>query len=292
MCPGCGDEIHHRCHDTGPAALREALIALLTWKPHGVDRGIEKAIRKVGEAAGWIDKGSDFVKTPFFGGEPWTYGMFGKEDGRSVKSRIDSVIEAAGLNPHEIRAEAWKTLEEDDKERTRMATRRAEVQDERAKAIKLFRSKAPLEEKIARLDAILARKSEILNPAEKDDSGAGGWNHLYKWLREQYGDGISPTINRQRIEHCREVAFKTGVYLLSLTGSSGDGRGLAPIFAHRYQSEDDAKRVLMTKCPFDPSSEDPFKRALYARIRTNSDLGEAYVRKADGTWKHEPRKER
>jgi hypothetical protein len=293
MCPGCGDEVHHRCGEQGPGALRDALLQLLTWHPHWVEPSVKKAIQKAGEASGWIEKGSDFSKTPFFGGEPWTYGMFDKEDGRSVVAYINAVIRACGFDPAEIRKAAWAILDKQDAERKRLADRREEIGKERADAIKLFGSKAPLAKKIERLDAILAYKSEILNPLADDDDGGGGWGHLHKWLKEQYGGGINPTVNRQRIEHCRKVAIETGVFALHLYGTKGDGRGVVAIFSKRFQSYDAALRTLTaaTTVKQDGTSKDPFARAVYARLRANGDSGETYVRDASGAWTREPSKE-
>lgn len=292
MCPGCGDEIHHRCGETSTESLREALVSLLTWVPHWVSPSVEKAIEKAGRVSGWISKDDDLRRTPFFGGEKWLYGMF-EEDGRSATALLNAVIRTAGFKPEDLRSAAWAILDKEAKERKRLADRREEISKERADAIKLFGSKAPLAEKIACLDAILAYKSEIVNPLAKDDDGGEGWDFLYRVLRDQYGGGISPTVNRQRIEHCRKVAIETGAFALHLYGTNGDGRGVVAIFSKRFQSHDAALKALKaTTTPHqDSTSKDPFARAVYARLRANGSTGETYVRDANGVWTREPSKE-
>lgn len=287
MCPGCGDKVHHRCHEENRNKLKEAFISLLNYVPGCVDPGVKKAIQKAGEESGWIEKGLKVEETPFFGGEPWTYGMFGKEDGRSVKAYLNGVMRAAGFDPETLRTEAYQQIEAKETEKKRIEKHRTQNRDKRQSAIKLFKSKAPLAEKVVKLDEILEEKSNILDPNTDDDSGSGGWNHLYRWLHDQYEGGINEEVNRQRIENMRTVARARGTFILRLRGSDGGLSAIQIIFEKRFMKRTDAEKALAALVTYNPLSKNPFERAIHAMIRTNADCLQTYVRNGDGTWAKE-----
>jgi hypothetical protein len=286
LCAECGVGIHHHCHDAGVTEMKEALISLLRYVPEHCEPEVAKAIEKAGRASGWHDKDTKLTKSPLFGGEPWTYGMFGKEDGRTVKALVNRIIRAAGLEPDEVRAEAWRTLEEDDDVNEARAARREKISAERREAIALFKGDAPLSEKVAKLDALLKEGAKLLVPTLDDNDGNGGWGHLRKWVRDQYEGGINEDVNRLRVEALRKVAIEEGIYIVQLYAPSGKR-----IFARRYATIEEANAAVTSAGKYDPTSKELFRRASYARVGTNVDTSHRYMRDKNGAWIPEPQEQ-
>jgi len=286
LCPECGSGIHHHCYDAKKSALKKAAIQLLQYVPEYCDPAVVKAIEKAGRASGWHDAETELTESPFFGGEPWTYGMFGKEDGRTVKALINNLLSAAGLDPEEVRAEAWRTVERHDAENKKREERRAKMTADRLAAVKLFQSKAPLDEKIAKLDEILKDMAKYLVPTLDDKDGGGGYGHLYKWLRDRYEGGINDDVNRLRVEALRKIAIEEGVYHVSLYSPNGEC-----IHTHRHATLEDAIDFVTGRpAKYDPTSKELLKRATYARVGTNAQTLHRYMRDAKGAWMAEPEK--
>lgn len=283
MCPECGEIVSHVCHHSGD--LKAAFVDLLEYVPSWAEPEVVRAIERVGRKSGWIDEKEDVTSSPFFGGEAWTYGMFGKEDGRSVRGLLNNLMSAAGIDPLALRNEvalrkATKAHEEESRKKN-VADRKSE----RNKAIKLFRSKASLKRKTALLDAIIAEESKFLNPLKGEE-----WDSLYERLASSYGGGVNPEVNKMRIEHARAVSLSEGTFTLSLLGSKSSSSGrhyLDVIWEKKFQTEAKAREILTSMNKFDGFSSDAAERALYARIRSKGDADLSFFRDTSGNWLQE-----
>jgi hypothetical protein len=203
LCPDCGDLVSHQCHND----IRQAVIDLMSWVPDSqgfASQRLNKAFEAAGREAGWIaeDETLEHIfDQPFFGSQSWVYPLFGSKDtARSFFAYLHNLIRALNIDPDEIREQIYAAREAREAAENERKARVQQRQDERAAEIAFLKGNAPLEERIAKLDAILIDRAKSLNPlSDKDD----GYNHLYKYLDGYYGGGISRRVNRARIERLR-----------------------------------------------------------------------------------------
>ena len=212
LCPDCGDVVMHTCH----SGVRQAAYDLLSWVPeHGLaDEKLEVALVASGKKAQWIDKKVDtdtaiaeIRKAPFFGSQAWSYPLFGSKDvARSFHAYLHNLIRAAGLDPDKIESDIYQARTRGEKAE---ANRKANVQANRdARAVQaaaLKDKKVPLEERIAKLDAILRARAVDLTPRVGE-----GFAHLYKYLDTYYGGGIDFEVNNARIRKLENEMYEEG----------------------------------------------------------------------------------
>lgn len=285
MCPECGGVHHHKCNDTSGDKLREAYLSFLSWVPEFAPyEKVQKAMQKAGEEAGWLEKGQDFTETPFFGAQPWTYSLGDKHFGRGFSGVIDSIIEAAGFDPSELRQEAFRRRGRSEAEKKAQTEHREKVSKVRADAIALFQSDAPLDEKVLVLDQIISDRTRGLHPTEfvnkEKNQIEDPWLYdTLRYLKDRYQGGVSPEVNVLRIEAARKIALQDGVHLVTFFGANG-----TPVLTRRFQDLKEVEKLLGKFVTYDGFSTDPLASAVYVKVKTRGsrDVG-AYVR-GDQKW--------
>jgi hypothetical protein len=283
MCPDCGDRIYHKCHSEDARSPRAALLHFLTWVPEfGIDEKVAKAMQKHGEGDGYgLEKGDDFSKYAFFGAQPWSYSMGGKHFGREFSGVVDQLIQAFGFDPHEIRQAALDQMEAKERETEEREEHRAKVKGERADAIKLFRSKAPLSDKINVLDAIIAKRTLHQNPLMKveDHKSEDPWLYnTLETLERYYGGGIAPDVNKMRIEAARKDAIDRGIFLMAIDDATG-----RPVFKRRFKTAEECEAFRkQTYVAYDATSQDPFASGVILRTRQQGEKRTTYMRGPKG----------
>lgn len=299
MCPDCGEIHFHRCHDSSAKQLKDAFLRFLTWVPEfGPTEKVAKAIQKAGEESGWLDKGQNFQDSAFFGAQPWSYALFEKEGGRAFTGQIDALIRASGFNVEDLRQEAYRIMEQ--KRLEAEATRKQEAdrrsgRDERSKALEaeiaFLQGKAPLSERIALLDKIIAEYTRPLNPRPTRIRNTIEDPFLHETanrLRTRYRGGISEEINALRIEEARKKAIEEGIYSVVLNGAEGD-----VVFRRSFQSEEEMKRFISDfSVPYDSLSDDPLAQAVVLRTKERGNWDRTrYVRGKTGWIARPPKSE-
>ncbi len=208
MCPDCGDTVQHHCH----SSIRKAVIDLLSWVPETngfATEEIDKAFEAAGRESGWIDADDtleQIFQRPFFGSQSWVYPLFGSKDtARSFFAYVHNLIRALDIDPDEINQLLYKARKARELAETERKAKVKKRKDERAAEIAYLQGDAPLQERVAKLDLILADRAKTLDP--HNDKADQGYNHLYAYLDNYYGGGINHRVNRARIEKLRESAM-------------------------------------------------------------------------------------
>jgi len=296
MCPECGDELHHKCNDSTGSELREAFLKFLSWVPEfHLYPEVQKAMHKAGEKEGWLEKGQEFEKTPFFGTQPWTYAMGDKHFGREFEGVINNIIRSAGFDPGELREASYQRIEQKDLERKKQEEGRAKRKDDIAKAIQLFQSDASLADKTAVLDAIIdaiiEKETRHHHPMEKREDNKVSDPWLYETLdrlKRTYDGGISPTVNKLRIEAARKVAIDMGTISVHLRAADG-----TETMERYFQTRDEVTKFMTeTFEKYDALSENIFASAVYLRVKTRGEWETENFARGPKGWISVPKKAR
>lgn len=265
ICAECGEVHYHKCGVAQDAtALRKAFMRFLTWVPEfGIEESVRKAMQKHGEGEGYgLEKGDDFTKFAFFGAQPWTYAMGGKHFGREFTGVIDRLIDAAGFDVNELRRAAYKAMDDEAEAKKKQEEGAAKHKKERSDTVKLFQSKtASLDAKIAVLDKVIASFSYSINPHPYKTSKGyeeDNWlSEIERHLKNRYEGGISPEINRLRIEHARKIATQAGIFSASFYRAQSFGETETRATVRRFQTREEMETALVEMYkPYDALSDD------------------------------------
>ena len=115
-CSRCRAQVVHQCHGE---TFEEEAIDLFMWRPEG---GFPKALKNNEYAKD--DDRLDEEDCPFFS-EAFLYALLGKEDARTLLSRIHSLFRAMGLEPGFFEEKAYEILIAKKRDREAEAARRA-----------------------------------------------------------------------------------------------------------------------------------------------------------------------
>lgn len=294
MCPECGDEMHHKCNDSTGSELRQAFLKFLTWTPEfGLYPEVQKAMQKAGEKEGWLDKGQDFTKAAFFGTQPWTYAMGSKHFSRDFSGAIDSLILKAGFDPRELRDSAYALTEKSEAETKAREENRAKRKAEERGAIKLFQSNASLEKKTVVLDKIIAERTLHHNPMERENTEKNQieddfMTEALRHLEDHYEGGISPTVNKLRIEAARKIALDTGIFSIGLYAADG-----VSVFSRHFKTREEITEFMeKTYARYNALDKSAFARAVWVRVKKRGSWEpETFARGPKG-WISAPKTER
>lgn len=126
-CPECKAVLYHNCYGD---SVKEAAEALLNWIPETAGFASEKLSKlfiEEGQKANWLDEGEDPFIEPFFGSQSWVYTLFEKDQARTFQALINNLLRAAGLDPHEVRTQAYEKIVAERKEKEEREKRREEL---------------------------------------------------------------------------------------------------------------------------------------------------------------------
>jgi hypothetical protein len=209
ICPDCAEVVQHTCHNP----IRKAVVDLLSWVPEGRSLATEKlnkAFMAAGRETGWIgddETAEQRFSEPFFGSQSWSYPLLGsKAEARTFHALIHNLIRTVGMDPDAVIDEIYQARMRREEEAKARAVGAQKRRDARASLIAFLRGDAPLPERIAKLDEILRERAKGLKPYS-DGKNDDGFGHLYKYLDNYYGGGISREINAARIKALESEAY-------------------------------------------------------------------------------------
>jgi hypothetical protein len=213
-CADCDVSVEHYCHNQN---LRKAVTDLLSWVPQ--ERGFQtedltEAAMDAGIEAGWVEAGDDPRKRfsrPFFGSQAYSYTLFSKDSARTFHALIHNVCRAAGIDPEEIMTKIHNEIDAREKQAEDVLAARAQRKKERADIVAFMQGDAPLEERVAQLDKIIAdcvrRHKLIPNATAEEHRVDRGFSYVVKHLRDYWGGGISEKLNGERILMAENAAL-------------------------------------------------------------------------------------
>lgn len=124
-CDRCNAEVEHVCNRNLPKEVIDLFKFTIGDFPDGVKT----------KGNPYYSKGDE--KAPFFS-EVYLYSLFGKEHARSILAYVNSVIRAAGLDPHSLQTRAHQEMDADERkeeERQRQVAERKRLQEEAFKPV-------------------------------------------------------------------------------------------------------------------------------------------------------------
>jgi hypothetical protein len=275
ICPECAAKVEHHCDHS----IKKELVDLYAWTPEYVHPDVYKAIVKAGRADGWLEKDEEPKGRPFFGSQGWSYAMFSSKDtARSFHAFIDSVVRAAGFDPHELKRLAEKRLTRENGNR--------EKQDEKAKQLAaeaafITDNRQPLDERKARFVAALRERARSMDATKLD-----GYLHLFKYVDKYLGGGLGDTLNHAIIAQLQDEAKRGGAVHVEFFDVLG-----IRLYHQGTASYEEALAIVEASGKYDPEHEDARRCATFLRVRgPEKDRDARFQRAKNGAWKAYERK--